>query len=67
MREIRQSGSEGGVAGNSHPYPYTPGCTHFSKNSRVVRVSLVSILPDLFVKPWSNYPLEGWNGIQTLI
>lgn len=26
MREIRQSGSEGGVAGNSHPYPYTsPG------------------------------------------
>jgi hypothetical protein len=23
MREIRQSGSEGGVAGNSHPYPYT--------------------------------------------
>jgi hypothetical protein len=22
MREIRQSGSEGGVAGNSHPYPY---------------------------------------------
>jgi hypothetical protein len=27
MREIRQSGSEGGVAGNGHPYPYTsPGC-----------------------------------------
>ena len=26
MRETRQSGSEGGVAGNSHPYPYTsPG------------------------------------------
>ena len=23
MREIRQSGSEGGVAGNGHPYPYT--------------------------------------------
>ena len=22
MREIRQSGSEGGVAGNGHPYPY---------------------------------------------
>jgi hypothetical protein len=22
MREIRQSGSEGGVAGNVHPYPY---------------------------------------------
>jgi hypothetical protein len=28
MREIRQSGSEGGVAGNSHPYPYNPGCSH---------------------------------------
>ena len=27
MREIRQSGSEGGVADNGHPYPYTsPGC-----------------------------------------
>jgi hypothetical protein len=26
MREIRQSGSEGGVADNGHPYPYTsPG------------------------------------------
>jgi hypothetical protein len=26
MREIRQSGSEGGVVGNGHPYPYTsPG------------------------------------------
>ncbi len=24
MREIRQSGSEGGVAGNGHPYPYLP-------------------------------------------
>ena len=24
MREIRQSGSEGGVVGNGHPYPYTP-------------------------------------------
>ena len=23
MREIRQSGSEGGVVGNGHPYPYT--------------------------------------------
>ena len=23
MREIRQSGSEGGVADNGHPYPYT--------------------------------------------
>ena len=22
MREIRQSGSEGGVADNGHPYPY---------------------------------------------
>ena len=22
MREIRQSGSEGGVVGNGHPYPY---------------------------------------------
>ena len=22
MREIRTSGSEGGVAGNGHPYPY---------------------------------------------
>ena len=27
MREIRPSGSEGGVADNGHPYPYTsPGC-----------------------------------------
>ena len=25
MREIRQSGSEGGVAGNGHPYPYLGG------------------------------------------
>jgi len=26
MREIRPSGSEGGVVGNGHPYPYTsPG------------------------------------------
>jgi hypothetical protein len=26
MREIRPSGSEGGVADNGHPYPYTsPG------------------------------------------
>ena len=25
MREIRQSGSEGGVAGNGHPYPYRGG------------------------------------------
>ena len=25
MREIRQSGSEGGVADNGHPYPYTVG------------------------------------------
>jgi hypothetical protein len=24
MREIRQSGSEGGVVGNGHPYPYKP-------------------------------------------
>lgn len=24
MREIRPSGSEGGVADNSHPYPYPP-------------------------------------------
>jgi hypothetical protein len=28
MREIRPSGSEGGVADNGHPYPYTPGCSH---------------------------------------
>jgi len=33
MRETRQSGSEGGVAGNSHPYPYTsPGCNPISAN-----------------------------------
>ena len=25
MREIRQSGSEGGVVGNGHPYPYNTG------------------------------------------
>ena len=25
MREIRQSGSEGGVADNGHPYPYLGG------------------------------------------
>ncbi|MCX6860504.1 MAG: hypothetical protein NTX70_09800, partial [Verrucomicrobia bacterium] len=25
MREIRPSGSEGGVADNGHPYPYTEG------------------------------------------
>ena len=25
MREIRQSGSEGGVVGNGHPYPYQTG------------------------------------------
>ena len=67
MREIRPSGSEGGVADNGHPYPYNPGRSHLSKNSRVVRVSLVSILPDLFVKPWLNHLSEGWNGIQTLI
>ena len=26
MREIRQSGSEGGVARKRHPYPYRSGC-----------------------------------------
>ena len=28
MREIRQSGSEGGVAGNDHPYPYRVNGEH---------------------------------------
>ena len=35
MREIRPSGSEGGVAYNGHPYPYTPGCTHLFCGGRV--------------------------------
>jgi hypothetical protein len=35
MREIRQSGSEGGVADNGHPYPYNQlkqGSSYFSAN-----------------------------------
>ena len=28
MREIRQSGSEGGVGRKPHPYPYPPSCLH---------------------------------------
>jgi hypothetical protein len=28
MREIRQSGSEGGVADNGHPYPYGAQVVH---------------------------------------
>ena len=28
MREIRPSGSEGGVADNGHPYPYQIGPSH---------------------------------------
>jgi hypothetical protein len=31
MREIRQSGSEGGVVGNGHPYPYNFSSVKVSK------------------------------------
>ncbi len=38
MREIRQSGSEGGVVGNGHPYPYTsPGCNPGDRRPHVSR------------------------------
>jgi hypothetical protein len=40
MREIRQSGSEGGVVGNGHPYPYTPGCSHLFCSGRVPGLAL---------------------------
>ena len=40
MREIRQSGSEGGVADNGHPYPYTSGCTHLFCGGRVPGLAL---------------------------
>jgi hypothetical protein len=38
MREIRQSGSEGGVAGNGHPYPYI----HHRANPNISPVGTVS-------------------------
>ena len=38
MREIRQSGSEGGVADNGHPYPYTsPGWNPGDRRPHVSR------------------------------
>ena len=38
MREIRQSGSEGGVVGNGHPYPYsTPPSPPLAPVGRVPR------------------------------
>jgi hypothetical protein len=42
MREIRQSGSEGGEAGNSTglPYPYQPELErNLAKNCRIVELS----------------------------
>ena len=40
MREIRPSGSEGGVADNGHPYPYNPGCSDLFCRGRVPWLAL---------------------------
>jgi hypothetical protein len=40
MREIRPSGSEGGVADNGHPYPYNPGGYHLFCGGGVLGLAL---------------------------
>ncbi len=63
MREIRQSGSEGGVAGNGHPYPYSGKVGQASRllgqlthSPGVLEVSSTEVLIHLF--PGGSYGSE---------